>query len=37
MLFHHFDRFLTEYESRFEQEYGFFRLIVMNVNYYFRI
>jgi len=24
-LFHHFDRFLTEYESRFEREYGFFR------------
>ena len=25
MLFHHFDRFLTEYEARFEREYGFFR------------
>jgi len=24
-LFHHFDRFLTEYESRFERKYGFFR------------
>jgi hypothetical protein len=22
VLFHHFDRFLTEYESRFEREYG---------------
>ena len=25
LLSHHFDRFLTEYESRFEREYGFFR------------
>jgi len=25
VLFHHFDRFLIEYESRFEREYGFFR------------
>jgi hypothetical protein len=25
VLFHHFDRFLTEYESRFKREYGFFR------------
>jgi hypothetical protein len=25
VLFHHFDRFLTEYEARFEREYGFFR------------
>jgi hypothetical protein len=24
VLFHHFDRFLIEYESRFEREYGFF-------------
>jgi hypothetical protein len=23
VLFHHFDRFLTEYESRFEREYGY--------------
>ena len=37
MLFHHFDRFLTEDESRFEREYGFFRPIVMNVNHYFRM
>ena len=28
VLFHHFDRFLTEYESRFERENGFFRPIV---------
>jgi hypothetical protein len=28
VLFHHFDRFLTEYESRFEREYFFFRPIV---------
>jgi hypothetical protein len=27
-LFHHFDRFLAEYESRFEREYGFFRFHV---------
>jgi len=31
VLFHHFDRFLTEYESRFEREYGFFRPIVKEV------
>jgi len=27
----HFDRFLTEYESRFEREYGFFRPVVKEV------
>jgi len=31
VLFHHFDRFLIEYESRFEREYGFFRQIVKEV------
>ena len=31
MIFHHFDRFLTEYESRFEREYGFFRPIIKEV------
>ena len=31
MLFHHFDRSLTEYESRFEREGGFFRPIVKEV------
>jgi hypothetical protein len=31
VLFHHFDRFLTEHESRFEREYGFFRPIVKEV------
>ena len=31
VLFHHFDRFLAEYESRFEKEYGFFRPIVKEV------
>jgi ribosomal protein S27E len=31
VLFHHFDRFLTEYESRFEKEYGYFRPIVKEV------
>jgi hypothetical protein len=25
VLFHYFDRFLTEYESRFEKDYGFLR------------
>jgi hypothetical protein len=30
-LFHHFDRFLTEYESRFERDYGFLRPIVKGV------
>jgi len=28
VLFHHFDRFLAEYEDRFEREYGFFRFHV---------
>jgi hypothetical protein len=31
VLSHHFDRFLTEYESRFEKEYGFLRPIVKDV------
>ena len=31
MLFHHFDRFLAEYESRFEKHYGFLRPIVKEV------
>ena len=31
VLFHYFDRFLTEYESRFEKEYGFLRPIVKEV------
>ena len=31
VLSHHFDRFLTEYESRFEKEYGFLRLIVFTI------
>jgi len=31
VLFHYFDRFLTEYESRFEKEYGFFRPIIKEV------
>jgi hypothetical protein len=31
MLFHHFERFLTEYEGRFEREYGYFRPIVKEV------
>ncbi|MCJ7641998.1 MAG: transposase zinc-binding domain-containing protein [Desulfobacterales bacterium] len=31
VLFYHFDRFLTEYEARFEREYGFFRSMVKEV------
>jgi hypothetical protein len=31
VLFHYFDRFLAEYEGRFEKEYGFFRPIVKEV------
>ena len=31
VLFHHFDRFLAEYESRFEREYGFFRPVLKEV------
>ena len=31
VLFHYFDRFLTEYEHRFQKEYGFFRPIVKEV------
>ena len=31
VLFHHFDRFLTEYEHRFEREYGYFRPVVREV------
>jgi len=31
VLFHYFDRFLAEYESRFEKAYGFFRPIVKEV------
>jgi ribosomal protein S27E len=31
VLFHHFDTFLKEYESRFEREYGFCRPIVKEV------
>jgi ribosomal protein S27E len=30
-LFHYFDQFLAQYESRFEKEYGFFRPIVKEV------
>lgn len=31
VLFHHFERFLSEYEGRFEREYGYFRPIVKEV------
>lgn len=28
VLFHHFERFVAEYEERFEKDYGFFRPII---------
>jgi ribosomal protein S27E len=31
VLFHHFDRFMAEYEDRFEKEYGYFRPIIKEV------
>jgi ribosomal protein S27E len=31
VLFHHFERFVAEYESRFEREYGYFRPIIKDV------
>jgi hypothetical protein len=31
VLFHHFERFVAEYESRFEREYGYFRPVVKEV------
>ncbi len=31
VVFHYFDRFLAEYESRFEKEYGYLRLIIKDV------
>jgi len=31
MLFHYFDQFLQEYESRLEKEYGFIRSIIKEV------
>jgi ribosomal protein S27E len=31
VLFHYFDRFLAEYEGRFEKEYGFLRSIIKEV------
>jgi len=31
VLFHHFNRFLAEYECRFEKELGYFRSIVREV------
>ena len=31
VLFHHFERFLAEYEERFEREYGFLRPIIKEV------
>ena len=31
VLFHYFDRFLAEYEGRFEKEYGYFRPIIKEV------
>jgi hypothetical protein len=31
VLFHYFDRFLSEYENRFEREYGYLRPIIKEV------
>jgi hypothetical protein len=31
MLFHHFERFVAEYEERFEKAYGYFRPIIKDV------
>jgi len=31
VIFHYFDRFLAEYESRFEKKYGFLRPIIKEV------
>jgi ribosomal protein S27E len=31
VLFHHFERFLAEYEERFEKAYGYFRPIIKDV------
>jgi hypothetical protein len=31
LLFHYIERFLTEYEGRFEKEYGYFRPVVQEV------
>jgi len=31
VLFHYFDQFLAEYESRFERDYGFLRSIIKEV------
>jgi hypothetical protein len=31
VLSHHFDRFLAEYETRFEKEYGFSRPIIFTI------
>jgi ribosomal protein S27E len=31
VLFHYFERFMAEYEERFEREYGFFRPIIKEV------
>ena len=28
VLFHYFERFLSEYDERFEREYGYFRPII---------
>jgi hypothetical protein len=31
VLFHHFERFVAEYEGRFEKEHGYFRPIIKEV------
>jgi hypothetical protein len=37
VFFHHFERFLTEYESRFEREHGFLRPNVREVVEKYRV
>jgi len=31
VLFHYFERFLQEYEDRFEKDYGYFRPVIQDV------
>jgi len=31
VLFHYFERFLAEYDDRFEKEYGYFRPVIKDV------
>lgn len=31
LLFHYFEKFISEYEHRFEREYGYFRPVIQEV------